>query len=431
MDLEKIGNIFIFLLIILLPTQLGFHFWPPWTIISGMRVDYFSPTLYLTDVLITLLLLTILVIWVKKQALRDSGVTASWRRAPRTSLAYCVIGLLVLFNVYFSSSPPVSLYKWVKILEMVFLVIFLKKQLEVFRLRNLVILALILVVSYEFVLTFWQFLIQHSVGGWWYFLGERTFFVDTPAIAKTELFNRLVVRPYGTFSHPNVLGGVLAVLLPLLLLIKTKIKKEYLGLALCLGYLTLFLSFSRLSIIAGLASLFVVLLPKIKTRKLRALTVGVFLSIIVVCLLFFVDFGTQKESLAVRFQFNMIALNRFVHFPIVGTGLGTSPLYTLNWQFGPGNYRLTTTNYSLYGQPIHNLYFLLLSETGIVGLALFGWAIYKISKTFLSLSYCPLITLLFLGLFDHYWLTSQQGLLTTSLVIAFVWSASNIESGVK
>jgi hypothetical protein len=42
-------------LLLLLPTQLGLHFWPQWASVFGMRVDYLSPTIYLTDIIIFLL----------------------------------------------------------------------------------------------------------------------------------------------------------------------------------------------------------------------------------------------------------------------------------------------------------------------------------------------------------------------------------------
>lgn len=39
-------------LIILLPVQLGRHFWPEWSYVLGLKIDYLSPIIYLTDILI-------------------------------------------------------------------------------------------------------------------------------------------------------------------------------------------------------------------------------------------------------------------------------------------------------------------------------------------------------------------------------------------
>ena len=44
-------------LILLLPSQLGKHFWFDFSQVLGLRIDYLAPTLYLTDVLVIFLLL--------------------------------------------------------------------------------------------------------------------------------------------------------------------------------------------------------------------------------------------------------------------------------------------------------------------------------------------------------------------------------------
>src|SRR6266704_691714 len=54
-------NLLFSLLILFLPTQFGKHFWPSFSIIQGIRVDYLSPTLYFTDILIILLFLVWLI----------------------------------------------------------------------------------------------------------------------------------------------------------------------------------------------------------------------------------------------------------------------------------------------------------------------------------------------------------------------------------
>ena len=52
--LQILYLIFVFLL----PTQLGKHFFPPYSYLNGVRVDYLSPTIYLTDILVFLLLVS-------------------------------------------------------------------------------------------------------------------------------------------------------------------------------------------------------------------------------------------------------------------------------------------------------------------------------------------------------------------------------------
>src|SRR5258706_15195361 len=51
----KIESLLLSLLILFIPTELGKHFWPDFSIVTGIRVDYLSPTFYFTDILVVLL----------------------------------------------------------------------------------------------------------------------------------------------------------------------------------------------------------------------------------------------------------------------------------------------------------------------------------------------------------------------------------------
>src|SRR5579872_1357131 len=57
--LKQVQNdkIIFYLFIFLLPTQFGKHFWLDFSYVLGQRVDYLSPTLYTTDILVTALFL--------------------------------------------------------------------------------------------------------------------------------------------------------------------------------------------------------------------------------------------------------------------------------------------------------------------------------------------------------------------------------------
>jgi O-antigen ligase len=75
-------------------------------------------------------------------------------------------------------------------------------------------------------------------------------------------------------------------------------------------------------------------------------------------------------------------------------------------------------------QPVHNIFLLILSETGIIGLVGF---LFILLKSFLSIlkkqnKYLlfSLLAIIFLGMFDHYFLTLQQG----QLMLAFIIGAS-------
>src|SRR3990167_1091437 len=61
--MKKIENVFLFLALLFLPTQLGKHFWPDFSYIYSLKIDYLSPTLYFWDILVV----GLLVVWVVRQ----------------------------------------------------------------------------------------------------------------------------------------------------------------------------------------------------------------------------------------------------------------------------------------------------------------------------------------------------------------------------
>ncbi len=115
----------------------------------------------------------------------------------------------------------VAFFAWIKILELAALGIYImyaKPKLPQ------IIFPLSIGVFYSSCIAIIQFLLQHSIGGIFWFLGERTFSAFTPGIARIDdtvsIFNFHIslfkLRSYATFPHPNVFGGFLAVTLPLI-----------------------------------------------------------------------------------------------------------------------------------------------------------------------------------------------------------------------
>src|SRR3990167_5592136 len=101
---KRIERFLFYSLIILLPTQLAYHFWPDWSFIFGIRVDYLAPAIYLTDVLVVLLLV------ISRTKIKFSYFLA--------------FSFLAFLNIYFSISPWASFFKWLKILGLIFLALY-------------------------------------------------------------------------------------------------------------------------------------------------------------------------------------------------------------------------------------------------------------------------------------------------------------------
>lgn len=365
MGREKLQKYIFILLLILLPAQLGYHFWPEWSYVSGIRIDYFSPTLYVTDLLILLLFLL---------------------EIPKfkflISKKFLIIIPLIILNTYFSLSPAVSAYKWLKIGEIAFLAWFIAKRAQ-FEVKWLLV-----PVAYEAVLAIGQFWAQGSLGGVWYWLGERMFSGTTPGIANAIINGQLLLRPYGTFSHPNVLGGFLAVALSLILARFPRNSRKLTVVVVLLGYVALFLSMSRVTIVVGVVASLWVLKKRLLWLLVPLLLVAPrFLTI-------------ETESIAARQVLNTVALTEWQKMPVWGTGLGTASLYGAK-----------VANYALAFQPTHNIYLLILAETGILGGLATFFLLRRVRWGFL------MVAVAVLGLFDHYLLTLQQGQLLLALVL--------------
>lgn len=366
----------------MLPTQLGLHLWPQWSMVLGRRVDYLSPTLYLTDVIIFLLCIS-----------KTSLFTFHFSIKKRSFQLSILLFLFIVLNIVLSSSPWVALYKWIKVIEFAALGFYVYKTKPQF---SSVVFYLSIGALFSAVIAIAQFIMQRSVGLW--ILGERTFSNISPGIAQynfcwSPTSCRLVLRSYGTFSHPNVLGGFLAAVLPLAIREFSKGKKLFYTVVLTLGIVALVLTFSRSAWIAALLGIGIVY------RK------QLFFFVLPLLLFIGLTFGFHDESVVVRQQLNASAITMFLRSPITGIGLGN---------FLTELPKTLTSRQIYFLQPVHNIYLLLLSETGIIGFAILIWVLTKIK----SITRYSLYIILFLGLVDHYSLTIQQGQLLFTILLA-------------
>lgn len=433
-----------FLLLVLLPTQLGLHYWPEWAVVLGRKIDYLSPTVFVTDVLVVFLFLSFVL-----------GQRRDAQNAfPRLFSRWVVLGAtvflsFVFINIWVAHAPAVSIHKWLKFLEYVALAWYIKYTKPSF---IDVVRAISIGIFYTSMLTIFQFVLQHSVGGVLWYLGERTFTLDTPGIARFSYCSpfvsecRLILRPYATFPHPNVLGGFLATALPFHIFAfplglgdsKSLFRVLYYWSTIVLGSIALILTFSRGAWVAAAGMLAVLLFvfffdktkKQAQTGKSAKVTAGILGIAIIVFFTFVVTFRPDitDESVVRRIELNKTAVSLWRSSPVFGVGLGNF-LTEL-----PGQTPGRQINFL---QPVHNIYLLMLSEIGLLGLAAFifvhGVVLYRAIFHLLArrnimyqaefiyvLSYG---FLLMLGSIDHFPLTLQQGQLWFLVLFAFVWQS--------
>ncbi len=376
------------LLIILLPVQLGYHLWPSWALVLGRRVDFLSPTLHLTDILILLLI----IFWLRTMSIK--GLYALLRRMVYG--VFLFVGF-VSMNIVFAENQMVAAYHWLKFAEFFLLGAYIVKTKVTVEYMSKPLSAAVFVSS---VVALGQFIFQRSIGGPLWVLGERTFAIDTPGIARTSVFGRELLRAYSTFPHPNVLGGFLTVAVPLILsaklVDKARAVSRYRLMLISVSAIALLTTFSRSAFVLSLLGLSWWLWKKAR--------IFFFIPLLV---LFFVPFSLTDESYVIRSQLNTSALTMITSAPLFGVGLG-------NFLIALPDLLPSRTIYFL--QPVHNIYLLLLSEIGLVGAAGVLYLLWRIRKHMNpSVS---LVVVLLLGFVDHYFLTLQQGRILFTIVIA-------------
>jgi O-antigen ligase len=322
-----------------------------------------------------------------------------------------------------------------KFFELSFLVYYIATTIRESRQLENILLLFSVGAFFSSLLAIAQFITQGSIGGPLYFLGERFFTSQTPGIANASLNGALVLRPYATFSHPNVLAGFLLCVLILLLLVLPLMEKRLTRImfviTLLVGTSALLLTMSRVAIVIW--SLIIIFFMIVQAKKKTI----VFLLLLGCSFLFFVfsfffsPIGTRilqtrltEESVVQREALIHAAFLLFNKHPYLGVGLGNFlPSLTQMPQL------VTSTQYL---QPVHNIFLLIITETGIVGGLFFLWFLGKTyqqllfmfkKKSQLSIPFSiTLSTILILGLFDHYFLTLQQGQLLLAVILGLCWT---------
>jgi O-antigen ligase len=397
----NIHRFLFYLLLVLLPIQLTKHFFPEFAFISGIRVDYLAPTIYVTDILVVALLLTSI---------------RKLLKIPSTALCLFFVGVAV--NIVFAINPFVAFFKWLTIFEVVFVCFYIVVEKPSPKPSSI---FLIVGGLYSSLLAWMQFIQQSSIGGIFWWIGERTFSVMTPGIARTAFDNQLFLRPYATFPHPNVLAGFLTCLVPLVFYAKnyTKYSRLLFVPTLILFLATIFITFSQSAWVLATITTFIFLLQEKGISLTKPYAVAGLFMLTIVFSVFSYQF-VETESISRRIALNTDAISLFQTSPIVGVGLNN---------FIVANQENKTINSYQDLQPAHSIYLLLLSETGIVGVVMVLTIVFlvlkkaKINNDSVYVIWSLGILLIF-GVLDHYPFTIHQTLLFFGILTGFILLAS-------
>ena len=284
------------------------------------------------------------------------------------------------------------------------------KRLE--QIRKLLYAGLVGAILIEGSLALYQFLLGKTLGLW--ILGERSFSLSTPSIATFNWYGEVFLRPYGTTPHPNVLAAFMLIACLLVFYLSPVKKSLVTAGVITVGFLTTLLTFSRIGIfLLAVESAFFL------KKKFKLL---IFLSLVLLPI-FYVRFESafnfDNLSIIRREELAGIAFKLFLENPLLGVGLNNfiNSIASSDLISGP----------SRFLQPVHNIYLLLLSETGVLGLLGFlGLFLKPFKEILLKRDFAPFyikafLLILLLGMFDHYLLTLPQGI----RMLFLIWGLSN------
>lgn len=381
-------------------------------------------------------------------------------------------------SIFWAQFRPIAAYRFLILLEIAFFAYIAVRSLNSAKWRNLTYYALITAGLLQAILGIAQFVHNGSIG--FHFLGESILGPNINGVAKIIIEGEKHIRVYGTLPHPNILAGFLIV--PFFILIGEIIGRYasretlfakipiwllwFILLTIGSGF---FLTFSR-SAFLGLFGGFIVLIiciyirpifsklepihqkvsnyPACHSREsgdpeniehtqtdgfciecgvtkkeiLVALSILTIATISIIIFLFNYTSFFSNQSLQERNIYQNVSRETISSHPFCGIGLG---------QFVFNEYNKYPNLEGWQYQPVHNVYLLIFSELGFVGLILLLLLITghlskirragekKLSLTY-TIYYCIMFSFLVLSFFDHYFWDIKIGTLIFVLPLIFI-----------
>jgi len=400
--------------------------------INGQFNEYTSIYLYLSDVflILTILIWGYRILYNNKYHLSTNPLSSlslkmfHVEHLFRNKLLYIPVLLIIWsgISIIWAENKNLALFRSIKLAEFYLLYLYIVYNVPrgtLFKRLAQIIISLGVIQS---LVAIWQFVIQQSIGLLW--LRESIIGIDIAGVAKLIVDGHKIVRAYGLFPHPNILGGFLlisiilsfiyytchseqsgarsknlirsldklemtVISIQILALILTFSKSAWIGLILACAYIAYANVPRGTKVLARLRTMFHArpVTSNCSTwNNLRFFGVEHFRRKIILALgiLLVLAFIARPDtnsllfkSLNERLFYLNVSYGTISANPIVGTGSGQFvsemdkyvPYGTIieSWQY----------------QPVHNVFLLIWSELGIVGLILFVlwlWKLFRVEQ---------------------------------------------------
>jgi O-antigen ligase len=373
--------------------------------VDGIYTNYLVPTLSILDIGFILVILSTLFTYDFKKAKR---VFSGYWKYLVVFLVFLLIEILLKKNLLVFVN---SMRLFAFLLTVILLVDHLKRQKGSNIFKYIVFVSLFNVLL-QGVIGILQFMHGSSLGLG--FLGESQVIDGMQGSSFVTLNNEVFLRAYGTFPHPNILGGYLVLNLLLGIFISFKSKGLLRSVSILLSsvsFLFVFFTFSRIAIFLSV----LIILVTFVSHLLKKHRIYSFVPILIVerfgNLLTSDDTSLRDRINLAKSSFQVIKNNL-----IMGTGLGN---FTSAMKDIP-----TTVSGVLLIQPVHNVLLLMISEMGILGtliyLSIWVKLIIKNIGKMNIFKWLIVIVLLVMGSFDHYLFSLPQGLCIGGLLMCLL-----------
>ncbi len=410
--------------------------------VGGGFSEYQTIGLYVVDIFLIALLALFFFYFLsqirraQKDDLKIAGIWWIWAG----------LDLMAFISIWLSPDKILAAYKYVVFLAGIGL-FFLVWRASFDKIKFVYFLLLGFV--FQAVLGIIQFLNQYGFANKYLGLAEhnpKNLGVSVVETVGGDGLARRWLRAYGGLEHPNILGGILAIgiILVLVLFIRKNYffgkRRNYWGEYLILFLLSagLFFTFSRaawLSLGMGIAVLSGAFIFKRKWVYLKILGKALgFLAVLVLV------FGLSYKSLVFTRLTGETQLERKSNQERIDSLKEARGLIKENWFLGAGigNYTRVLAEEkeghpSWFYQPVHNTFLLVWSEVGIAGLffylLLFFYLVWRSLKRGNFLNLALLTSLLVLMMFDHWWWSLHFGILFWALIFGLIMR--NNQAGVS